>query len=163
MKNIIEFYNKEVGKLSVLRESDGQGAVRNAIGQIYQDVAEKLILSVDSSLVCKHNDNILSLYSGFYWISGYNNKFPSLPILSTKVGGVPEMIINGETGILVSHDDQAEFVNALIELINMDDSQRMEIGKNAYNYAMENYSMELLAKKYADIYESQCRRLQRFK
>ena len=87
----------------------------------------------------------------------------SLPIISTKVGGVPEMIINGETGILVSHDDQAEFVNALIELINMDDSQRMEIGKNAYNYAMENYSMELLAKKYADIYESQCRRLQRFK
>ena len=87
----------------------------------------------------------------------------SLPIISTKVGGIPEMIINGETGILVSHDDQAEFVNALIELINMDDSQRMELGKNAYNYAMENYSMELLAKKYADIYESQCRRLQRFK
>ena len=26
--------------------------------------------------------NILSLYSGFYWISGYNNKFPSLPSLS---------------------------------------------------------------------------------
>ena len=26
--------------------------------------------------------NILSLYSGFYWISGYNNKFPSLPVLS---------------------------------------------------------------------------------
>ena len=61
MKNIIEFYNKEVGKLSVLRESDGQGAVRNAIGQIYQDVAEKLILSVDSSLVCKHNDYLTKL------------------------------------------------------------------------------------------------------
>ena len=26
--------------------------------------------------------NILSLHSGFYWISGYNNKFPSLPSLS---------------------------------------------------------------------------------
>ena len=87
----------------------------------------------------------------------------ALPVVSTNVGGIPEMIIDGETGILVPHDDQAEFVNALIELINMDDSQRMEIGKNAYNYAMENYSMKLIAKKYADIYESQCRRLKRFK
>ena len=26
--------------------------------------------------------NILSLYSGFYWISGYNNKFPTLPSIS---------------------------------------------------------------------------------
>lgn len=26
--------------------------------------------------------NILSLYSGFYWLSGYNNKFPSWPNLS---------------------------------------------------------------------------------
>ena len=61
MKDILDYYNKEVGKLSVLRESDGQGAVRNAIGQIYQDVAEKLILSVDSSLVCKHNDYLTKL------------------------------------------------------------------------------------------------------
>ena len=26
--------------------------------------------------------NLLSLYSGFYWISGYNNKFPAFPSLS---------------------------------------------------------------------------------
>jgi len=62
MKDIIDFYNKNVSDLSDLMESAGQGAVRNAIGQIYQDVAEKLILSVDPNLMCKHND-YLTKYS----------------------------------------------------------------------------------------------------
>ena len=62
MQSIIDFYNKEVGSLYSLMESAGQGAVRNAIGQIYQDVAEKLILFVDPNLKCKHND-FLTKYS----------------------------------------------------------------------------------------------------
>ena len=62
MKDIIDFYNKNVSGLFDLWESNGQGAVRNAIGQIYQDVAEKLILSVDPNLICKHND-FLTKYS----------------------------------------------------------------------------------------------------
>ena len=76
----------------------------------------------------------------------------SLPILATNVGGIPEMIINKETGILVPHDDQDEFTRALIELVNMDVANREKMGKRAYNYAMNNYSMELLAKKNAAIY-----------
>tara|TARA_R110002096_G_scaffold224498_2_gene413817 strand:- start:77 stop:622 length:546 start_codon:yes stop_codon:yes gene_type:complete len=62
MENIIDFYNKEVSSLSYLRESSGQGAVRNAIGDIYQELAKKLILSVDPNLTCKHND-FLTKYS----------------------------------------------------------------------------------------------------
>lgn len=62
MQGVVDFYNKEVSSLSSLMESDGQGAVRNAIGQLYQDVAEKLILSVDPNLMCKHND-FLTKYS----------------------------------------------------------------------------------------------------
>ena len=82
----------------------------------------------------------------------------SLPIISTKVGGVPEMIINGKTGILVSHDNPNEFVEAMTELINMDIRKRKKIGENAYQYALKNFSMELLAKKNADIYMNQCRK-----
>ena len=82
----------------------------------------------------------------------------SLPIISTKVGGVPEMIIDGKTGVLVPHGDQEEFVHALIELINMDVTKRERIGENAFNFAMKNYSMESLAKKNAAIYENHCKK-----
>ena len=77
----------------------------------------------------------------------------SLPIVSTNVGGIPEIIIDGETGILVHHDDQVEFTLALNELINMDAIKREKIGKNAYSYAMKYFSIETLAKKNAAIYD----------
>ena len=41
---------------------------------------------------------------------------------------------------------------ALIELVNMDVANREKMGERAYNYAMNNYSMALLAKKTAAIY-----------
>ena len=77
----------------------------------------------------------------------------SLPIISTDVGGIPEMIIHGETGVLVPHGDQEQFVHALIALVKMDATDRGKMGQNAYNYAKKNYSMELLAKRHAAIYK----------
>ena len=76
----------------------------------------------------------------------------TLPIISTNVGGIPEMIISGETGILVPYDDKNEFIRALNELINMDAVKREKIGKNAYGYAMKYFSVETIAKKNAAIY-----------
>ena len=77
----------------------------------------------------------------------------SLPILSTSVGGIPEMIINRKTGFLVPHDDKNGFTRALSELINMDESVRNKIGENANRYAMKNFSIESLAKNHSDLYK----------
>jgi len=62
MNEIIEWYNNEVSTLASLRESDGQGAVRDGIGKIYETLAQKLINDVDPTLECKHND-YLTKYS----------------------------------------------------------------------------------------------------
>lgn len=59
INEIKEYYNTEVEKLAALKESDGEGAVRGATGRLYQDIAELLILSVDPSLKCKHNDFLI--------------------------------------------------------------------------------------------------------
>ena len=76
----------------------------------------------------------------------------SLPIVSTNSGGIPEMIIDGETGILVPNADEDKFVNSIIKIINMKSSDRKIIGKNARNYAMTNLSISLLAKKQFELY-----------
>ena len=43
-------------------------------------------------------------------------------------------------------------ISILNELIKMDALKRERIGKNAYNYAMKNFSIITLAKKNAAIY-----------
>jgi hypothetical protein len=54
--NIINWYNNRITEMDSLYESEGQGKARDRMGQLYQDLAEKLILDVDPSLTCKHND-----------------------------------------------------------------------------------------------------------
>ena len=63
------------------------------------------------------------------------------------------MIIDGETGILVSHENEDEFFTSLVELINMNVLERDKIGQNAQKYAMNFFSIEILAKKNYDIYK----------
>jgi glycosyltransferase involved in cell wall biosynthesis len=46
------------------------------------------------------------------------------PVLATDVGGTSDLVVDGETGILVAPDDQAAFIGALTELA--DDSALVE-------------------------------------
>ena len=80
----------------------------------------------------------------------------SLPIISTNVGGISELIINGETGLLIEPNNQIEFIDALNKLIDMDIKERSKMGANAFIYAKKNYSIESLADKNRNIYQSLC-------
>ena len=80
----------------------------------------------------------------------------SLPIISTNVGGISELIIDGETGVLVEPNNQIEFIDALNKLINLDIKERSKMGENAFIYAKKNYSIESLADKNRNIYQSLC-------
>ncbi len=83
-----------------------------------------------------------------------------LPIVSTSVGGIPEMIIDGKTGILVTHGSEDEFVSSINKIINMSSSDRKIIGEKARNFALTNFSISLLAEKQFKLYNRAIRRVQ---
>src|SRR4029077_8350181 len=53
--------------------------------------------------------------------------FAGLPVISTAVGGIPEMVIDGETGYLVPPDDDVAIADAIERLLD-DDALRGEMG-----------------------------------
>lgn len=70
------------------------------------------------------------------------------PIISTNVGGIPEAISDGKTGLLVTPEDEVELSNAIIKLLN-DVTFANQIGKNAYSevilkFSISNYKSNLL-------------------
>ena len=83
-----------------------------------------------------------------------------LPIVSTSVGGIPEMIIDGKTGILVPHGSEDKFVSSINKIINMRSSDRKIIGEKARNFAMTNFSISLLAEKQFKFYNRAIRKVQ---
>lgn len=74
-----------------------------------------------------------------------------LPVVSTRVGGIPEMITEGQTGWLVPPADEAALERAMRRLI-ADPELRMRLGKNARSTAMERYHPLSVARATRDFY-----------
>ncbi len=64
-----------------------------------------------------------------------------MPVISSKVGGVPDMITNGEEGLLVESANVDAFVNALEEIFKYDE-MAVQMGKNANKKALQLYNRE---------------------
>jgi glycosyltransferase involved in cell wall biosynthesis len=78
------------------------------------------------------------------------------PIISTPVGGMPDVVIEGKTGYLVETDDIESLKRAIIEMYNNPEEKEI-MGKNAENKVRENYSVSQVTKKYIRrIVEGRC-------
>lgn len=76
-----------------------------------------------------------------------------LPVISTCVGGIPEMVENGKNGILISPGDVKELINA-IEYVEAYRQRAHEMGLNAIATVKENFTMEHSFAGTRRIYES---------
>jgi glycosyltransferase involved in cell wall biosynthesis len=79
-----------------------------------------------------------------------------LPVISTSVGGVPDVIKDGVNGILVSSNDVEGLSNAMIELINNNDIYNT-ISKNNKEL-IKRYDIKNTAKSYYNCYMDSLRK-----
>jgi len=64
-----------------------------------------------------------------------------LPVVSTNVGGIPEMVIENETGFLVQPGDTAGMADAIATVIN-DSSSAARLGHSGHERARALFSIE---------------------
>jgi len=64
-----------------------------------------------------------------------------LPVVSTQIGGVPEMVVENETGLLVSPNDPSALAEAL-ERLMVDPALARRLGQAGYERACARFSIE---------------------
>ena len=74
-----------------------------------------------------------------------------LPAIGTRVGGIPETVRDGKTGLLVAPDDVAALVTAMARLADSK-SLRDEMGKQGYDYFMQEFSLATMLARYQQLY-----------
>lgn len=74
-----------------------------------------------------------------------------LPIISTDVGGVSDIVKNGKNGILVESGDKEGYTAALSELIS-DEEKRMKMSECSKELSV-NYDIKIMVEGYERIYE----------
>lgn len=74
------------------------------------------------------------------------------PVIASRIGGLSEAVLDGETGILVHPDDSQAIFKAMVWLIeNPDDAIRM--GKNGYDRAHTFFSWDRCVNSYERLYK----------
>lgn len=73
--------------------------------------------------------------------------------VSSRVGGIPDLIKDGETGLLFENKNYLQLAERLSELIE-NPALREKLGSALYETATTSFSSENLAKKHIEIYES---------
>lgn len=83
-----------------------------------------------------------------------------LPVVGSNVGGIPETVRDGSTGLLVPRGNAEALANAATLLLN--DPERLKVmSADCRRVALQEYTLELQTRRYLELYDSmlndQCR------
>jgi len=116
-----------------------------------RDLSEQLGLSTHVHFLGELGDMVAVLLAADIHISASHTEgFPNnileamcagLPVVATAVGGVPEMVIDGVTGLLVPAQEPHEMGRALVQLV-YDPARRRSMGEAGRNCVVSRYSIE---------------------
>lgn len=76
-----------------------------------------------------------------------------VPVVATRVGGVPEVVEDGVSGFLVDPGDVPGLSNAVLRLLNDADRAR-EMGRKGRATAVENYDINRVVARVEDVFSS---------
>jgi len=75
------------------------------------------------------------------------------PVIASKVGGIPEVVIDGQTGILVPPDDETALTNGIIKMAR-DQASGRQLGLNGYRMVQEKFSWSESLDRMTALYQS---------
>jgi len=74
-----------------------------------------------------------------------------VPVLATEVGGNPELVADGQTGLLVPPGDETKLVEALAHLVR-DPSARAQYARRSREFARSHFHMDEISRRFEQLY-----------
>ena len=109
----------------------------------WQSDIERVLSSADMVILTSDNEGTpLSLIQA---------GMAGLPVVSTNVGSVPEIVLDGETGFVTDLNVQ-ELANALEKLVN-NQALRIKLGSAAREFTFSNFGVKRLVQDHEELYE----------
>lgn len=148
----------------------GSGEYENEINSLIEEL--KIRDSVTRLPWVDHKDlkKLLSISDIFLYPSfsfgGWEEQFGysmaeassmELPVVSTNSGSIADVVLDGETGILVKPDDQKDLGDAMIMLGNNESSRKI-LGSAGRSFVEKEFSNKEVAKKLNKFFEFICQK-----
>jgi N-acetyl-alpha-D-glucosaminyl L-malate synthase BshA len=76
-----------------------------------------------------------------------------IPVIATRIGGVPEVVTDGETGFLSDVGDTTKMAEDTLRLLS-DEDMRRSFGQRGREQAVQRYGSDRIIPQYIDFYEA---------
>ncbi|MDD2889218.1 MAG: glycosyltransferase family 4 protein [bacterium] len=73
------------------------------------------------------------------------------PVIGTNSGGIPDIVKDMETGLVVPEKDSKSLSEAIGKLLK-DDSLSTKLAENGYNFVKQNFTLDKIAEKTLEVY-----------
>jgi glycosyltransferase involved in cell wall biosynthesis len=145
-----------MGRARLLLVGDGPSRCKleelaNVLGIAKQLVFTGMRRDVEKILPLMDLFVLPSQYEGF-GIAIVEAMAAARPVVATAVGGIPEIVIHGETGLLVSSGDVAELADAMCRMLT-DPKTSAAYGSAGLRRAREQFSIATAVKRHEELYE----------
>jgi colanic acid/amylovoran biosynthesis glycosyltransferase len=80
-----------------------------------------------------------------------------LPVVATSISGIPELVIDGQTGILVAAGDVQELAGAIVRLCE-DPELGVRLARRARSLVVERFNLDVESDRLASLFESTMRK-----
>ena len=121
------------------------GAEKNFEFLGWRDDATKLLVSSDLFLLCSKVEGVP--------YSVLESMHAKIPVVATACGGVPAVIVDGETGYLIQIDDVESMTNGVQSLLS-NSKKRSQMANSAYEFVLQNHTAENWCATYMDLMDS---------
>lgn len=76
----------------------------------------------------------------------------SVPVVATKVGGVPELVEHGKTGYIVEPGDASALAKAVEKVVLMNPTEREAMGERGFERMKSEFTFDKMVKSYERLY-----------
>ncbi len=115
-----------------------------------------LILKESNKAVLFKSINVWHIFVRPSLSEGFGNAFieamsVGIPIIATRVGGIPDFLKDHDTGLFCNINDPQSIASSVMEYINSPKLTE-KITENAYKMVVEKYDWDLVAKKMQEVF-----------
>ena len=132
--------------VDILKKAESQinGNVVYCVDRSWED-AMRIIKSSSAVVVPSRMESLPTTIKEAFYLN--------VPVIATNVGGIPELVIDNETGLLVPSENPEKLADAVNELLS-DTEKAKKLSRNGNDFVKKNMTWDIILPKYIQFYKN---------
>lgn len=148
-------------ELEIVGSGPQEEELKSLVKRLQLEDQVRFIGQIAHERVCQHLQNfdifVAASRSESFGVAVLEASASGLPVVVTRVGGLPEIVVEDVTGLVAESEDIQGLANAVWELV-LNQEKRLQMGTKGLKHVQQNYSWDKCVETMKLLYEDLIRK-----